>query len=274
MDINPLGAAELERRGISTRVIRLGYVPEWDTWGGARISERPIDFTFLGGYNERRARVLARCGPSLKDRRSAIHVVDTARPHTVDSDKFLSGERKWRHLASSKVILNVHRDERPYFEWERVLSAAANGCVVVTEHSLETDPLVPGEHFISATPESLPHAVGALLEDEERLAHMRRPRTTSCARSFRCRLRFGPRRGDRSGRPEAGAHGWRARTAASPFHFRPTRRARTLLGAPAHATHETDVMRMALKRLDRRTGRPPAPGAATRAARAPRRRTS
>jgi hypothetical protein len=173
LDINALGARELERRGIATRLIRLGYVPEWDGWGGREDEPRPIDFTFLGGYNQRRARILSRCGPVLSDRRSAIHIVDTTRPHTISSDKFLTGEPKWRHLASSKIILNVHRDERPYLEWQRMLSAAANGCVVVTEHSLEVDPLVPGEHFISATAESLPYAVAALLHDEEGLAGIR-----------------------------------------------------------------------------------------------------
>lgn len=173
VDINRLGAAELQRRGVPTRLVGLGYVPEWDSWHGQADAPRPIDFTFLGGYNHRRARVLAACGPVLQDRRSVIHVVDTAIPHTTASDKFLTGDPKWRHLASSKLILNVHRDASPYFEWQRMLAAAANGCVVVTEHSLEVDPLVPGEHFVSASLESLPHAVAGLLRDEERITAIR-----------------------------------------------------------------------------------------------------
>lgn len=169
VDINRLGAKELQRRGIRARVLRLGYVPDWDGWGGNADSPRPIDFTFLGGYNQRRAKALALCSGVLKDHRSLIHLVDSARPHTVSSETFFTGERKWRHLASSKVILNVHRDERPYFEWQRMLAAAANGCLTVTEHSVEVEPLIPGEHFVSTTFESLPYAVAGLLRDEERI---------------------------------------------------------------------------------------------------------
>jgi hypothetical protein len=172
VDINQLGADELARRGVSTRRLRLGYVPGWDRWGG-RDDLRPIDFTFLGGYNARRARILASCGPLLNDRRAAIHLVESSRPHTAASEGFLRGDTKWDHLAHSKILLNLHRDDEPYFEWQRVVEAIANGCVVVSEHSLEFEPLVPGEHFVSATPESVPHAVAGLLEDDERLVAIR-----------------------------------------------------------------------------------------------------
>ena len=147
-------------------------MPGWDRWGGRDV-ERPIDFTFLGGYNARRARVLASCGPLLNGRHGVIHLVESSLPHTAASETFLRGDAKWDHLARSKMLLNLHRDEQPYFEWQRVIEAIANGCVVVSEHSLEFEPLVPGEHFVSATPDSVPHAVAALLEDDERLAAIR-----------------------------------------------------------------------------------------------------
>src|SRR5919108_205893 len=218
VDINTLGAEELQRRGVAARLLRLGYVPEWDSWGGREDQPRPIDLTFLGGYNTRRARVLARCGPLLTKRRSALHLVDNSKPHTVASDGFLIGEQKWRHLASSKAILNVHRDERPYFEWHRMLGAAANGCVVVTEHSLETEPLVPGEHFISATADSLPYAVAALLDDEERLAADPPPLSMARRDDRRARRQPGAPGGEKPGR----------RARSRPVHLHPRRRQRRL----------------------------------------------
>src|SRR5919108_790647 len=250
VDINTLGAEELQRRGVAARLLRLGYVPEWDSWGGREDQPRPIDLTFLGGYNTRRARVLARCGPLLTKRRSALHLVDNSKPHTVASDGFLIGEQKWRHLASSKAILNVHRDERPYFEWHRMLGAAANGCVVVTEHSLETEPLVPGEHFISATADSLPYAVAALLDDEERLAAVRMatyeflrselPLSTSIPVPAEAIEQVGRMPVRRASRPN--------RNSAVPLPAEPSKREPywvRLLTQP----DETDLMRMALKRL-------------------------
>jgi hypothetical protein len=172
VDIHELGLAELRRRGIRARLMRLGYVEAWDHWRG-RPQERPVDLTFLGGYTPRRALVLARCGRSLQRRKASLHLVETWRPHTAADDYFLYGRRKYRHLARTKVLLSVHRDETPYLEWARVLEASMNGCVVLTEHSRGVAPLEPGVHFASASFENLPVALEGLLDDEDRLAALR-----------------------------------------------------------------------------------------------------
>jgi hypothetical protein len=171
VDINELGVSELARRGIRARLLQLGYVPDWDFWH-RRDEPRPIDVTFLGGYTERRALALARCGSVLSNYRTSLRIVDT-RPHTADDAFFLSGERKFRHLAASKVILSAHREANAYLEWQRLLCAAANGCVVLTEHSSGFAPLVPGEHFASVSFDNLPLAIAGLLEDEGALARIR-----------------------------------------------------------------------------------------------------
>jgi len=174
IDINREGTRELRRRGVRADTLQLGYVPEWDRWGGDDSRPRPIDFTFMGGYTQRRAAALASCAPVLADRRAEIHLFDTSSPHTGESVSFFSGDRKWEHLGSSKVILNVHRSPLAYLEWQRVIGAMVNGCVVLSEHSLGTEPLVPGEHFISTDAAGIPGVLRALLEDEAWLASVRR----------------------------------------------------------------------------------------------------
>jgi hypothetical protein len=173
LDINPLGLAELRRRGVRAERLVLGYVPEWDHWGGDEEHPRPIDVTFIGGYTERRGKALARCGRLLSSRRTVLHMTETTHPHTYESAHFLVGERKWRHLASTKILVNIHRDDAAYFEWQRIGESMMNGCVVVTEHSLGVFPLVPGEHLVSATAESLPFVLGELLENEDWLRSLR-----------------------------------------------------------------------------------------------------
>jgi hypothetical protein len=173
LDINPLGLAELRRRGVSADRLALGYNSGWDHWGGDENSPRPVDVTFIGGYTERRGKVLARCGRVLSRRRAVLHVVETARPHVTESAAFFSGERKWRHLAATKILVNLHRDEGAYFEWQRVVESMTNGCVVVSEHSLGFPPLVPGDHLVSTTAGSLPFILDDLLEDEEWLRSLR-----------------------------------------------------------------------------------------------------
>jgi hypothetical protein len=173
VDINELGVEALRKRGVHAELVRLGYVPAWDRWGG-EDSERPIDLTFMGGHADRRGVALARLGVVLQDRRSAIHVFETLKPHHADDPHFLSGDRKWDVLRQAKTILNVHRSELAYMEWQRVLGAMVNGCVVVTEHSLGYQPFVPGYHFVSARFDDLPLAVEAILSDPGRMADIRR----------------------------------------------------------------------------------------------------
>jgi hypothetical protein len=181
LDINPLGLAELRRRGVRARRLVLGYTPDWDHWGGDDDRPRPIDVAFLGGYTRRRSEALAHCGRVLSRRRTLLHVAETVRPHGSDSAQFLSGERKWRRLASTKILVNLHRDEAAYFEWQRVVETIANGCVVVSEHSLGVAPFVAGEHFVSTSAASLPFVLEELLEDPVRLRDLRR-RAYTCLR--------------------------------------------------------------------------------------------
>jgi hypothetical protein len=173
LDINPLGLAELRRRGVDARRLSLGYVPEWDRWGGVSDHRRPVDVTFIGGYTRRRGKALACCGEVLSSRRAVLHVVESVGPHTAEDDHFYAGAGKWQHLASTKILVNIHRNDGGYLEWQRVVEAMVNGCVVVTEHSQGFPPLVPGEHLVSTTATSIPFVLDELLEDETRLSHLR-----------------------------------------------------------------------------------------------------
>lgn len=172
VDINPLGVRELKTRGIKADLMQLGYFAPWDSWGGTDAGERPIDVTFMGGYTPRRARALARCARFLVDRRAQLTITETISPHLEDSGEFLWGEQRWELLRRSKLIVNIHRDDLAYLEWLRVIGAMLNGCLVLTEHSIGFDPLVPGEHFISVGYDRLPFAIDALLLDPGRIAEI------------------------------------------------------------------------------------------------------
>ncbi len=173
VDINPLAAEEMRRRGVQAEHAQLGYIPSWDVWGGDRSRERDIDLAFLGRFTEERGQVLARCRPALQRRRAALYLTETVKPHVKGAAYYLSGRRRSELLAESKLLVNVHQQKLPYLEWHRILSAVLNGCVVLTEHSLMTDPFEPGEHFISARLSDLPLLIDALLEEPERLERVR-----------------------------------------------------------------------------------------------------
>jgi hypothetical protein len=172
VDINRLGAAELNRRGVEAEFVPLGYVRAWDHWHG-EDRERSIDLAFLGGYNERRGHALATCAPVLRNRHAALYLTETGQPHVAGAPYFLSHERKWELMADTNLILNIHRAELGYLEWHRILGAALNGCVIVSEHSVGIEPLVPGEHFVSVRYEDISFAVEALFADGDRTWQIR-----------------------------------------------------------------------------------------------------
>jgi len=172
VDIYPRAARELRRRGVRAEHFRLGYSAFWDAWHGDDRAERPFDVVHLGAVNPRRLQALAGYAGTLWPHETRL-LVPPEKPKTEERADFLMGEAKWELLASAKTLLNLHRQESAYFEWVRVLEAVSNGCVVVSEHAADADPLVPGEHFVSGTLENLAFLADGLLRDEDRLASMR-----------------------------------------------------------------------------------------------------
>jgi hypothetical protein len=173
VDINPLAAEEMRRRGVGAEHAQLGYIPSWDVWGGDRDKDRPIDLTFLGRFTEERGRMIARCRPALERRRGALFLTETVKPHMKEAAYYLSGRRRSELLADAKVLINIHQQALPYLEWHRILSAVLNGCVVLTEHSLMTEPFQPGQHFLSGRLDDLPLMLEAALGEPDLLERIR-----------------------------------------------------------------------------------------------------
>ena len=98
--------------------------------------------------------------------RCHLRLGDNSQPNAATAPSFVAGERKLELLARSRVLINLHRDDRPYFEWQRVLEAIHCGAAVVSEHSTGFEPLVPGEHFLPGRPESLHLLSAELLASE------------------------------------------------------------------------------------------------------------
>jgi hypothetical protein len=173
VDINRLAAEEMNRLGIPTAHVQLGYIPGWDAWGGSEEKEREVDMTFLGRYTLERAELIGGCVGALEYGRAAVYMTETIRPHVAGSAYYLAGERRSRALANSKTLVNIHQQELPYLEWHRILSAVLNGCVVISEHSLMTEPFLPGRDFVSARREDIPHVLEGLLAHPDRLREIR-----------------------------------------------------------------------------------------------------
>jgi Glycosyl transferase family 2 len=169
--INRSSVTELWGRGIPAEHLQLGYAPDWDRWHGEE-RPRPIDVTYLGSADSRRDALVAGYGRWLWRRRTAMLVPPLAPKPSTRADYLVDGV-KFGHLGLSKLLVNLHREGSSSFEWVRALQAIVNGCIVVSEPSLDHAPLVPGEHFVVAGAESIPHVVHVLLQEPERIAAVR-----------------------------------------------------------------------------------------------------
>ncbi|WP_410601652.1 glycosyltransferase [Amycolatopsis sp. lyj-90] len=172
VDINQDSTAELRRRGITVEHFQLGYSPLWDLWGGDLDRPRDLDVTYLGTAERRRSVLLGSYARDLAGLRTRL-LTPPHEPMTAARVDFLPGKAKFEHLARSRFLLNLHREQKQTLEWVRTLEAMTNGCVVVSETSSEVEPLVPGEHLVLARPEALGSVVAALADEPERERHLR-----------------------------------------------------------------------------------------------------
>lgn len=172
VDINHDSTAELGRRGINVQHFQLGYSPLWDLWGGDLDSPRDLDVTYLGTAERRRSVLLGSYARDLAGLRTRL----LTPPHEMMAGSrvdFLPGKQKLTHLANSRLLLNLHRERKQTLEWVRTLEAMCNGCVVVTEPSLDVEPLIAGEHLVVARAEALGAVSAALVGEPERERHLR-----------------------------------------------------------------------------------------------------
>src|SRR5215207_6604856 len=168
-DLNRLAVREYRRSGVAAGHLQLGYTPLWDRFG---TGSRDVDVAFLGCATPHRVRATAAWAPQLVGLRSRLILSDNSRPNPASSASFLAGERKLELLSRSRVLLNAHRGDAPYFEWVRVLEAIHCGAAVVSERSIDHEPLDPDTQLLFGEAGELGAIAKELLADEGRRAEL------------------------------------------------------------------------------------------------------
>jgi hypothetical protein len=166
LDINETAAVALRARGLTTYHLPLGYHRSQDTWGGDASKPRGTDLLVLAGLTPRREAFLARHAGVFAAFNCRFILYDPSRSLMASPPNFITGRDKYRLLADTKILLNIHRSETQYFEWHRAMNALCNGCVFLTEPSQGYAPLRAFDHFVEGPLDLLPDYAVALLKDD------------------------------------------------------------------------------------------------------------
>ena len=80
--------------------------------------------------NPRREYMLAELAPTLSQFNTFIHCPGFDGPIAMGDPDAICSSDLTQLAKNSKILLNIHRDEMPYFEWHRLfLYGMMNGCV-------------------------------------------------------------------------------------------------------------------------------------------------
>lgn len=142
----------------------------WDERNQTSFADRPLDLCFLGAESPARQMFFARNADWLCCLEALIYLRKRKAGHVL-SEKNDSGDLS--AIASfvarhSRILLNIHRDEFPYFEWHRIVhQGMANGALVVSEPCFDDPHFKPDIHFIVEDQRHLGELIQWILNTED-----------------------------------------------------------------------------------------------------------
>ncbi len=143
----------------------------------APLCDRPIDLHFIGTLNPRRETFFAQSAAWLSQYRSFLHIPQMGVPLLKGQDQALDTAAVVGLSRRSKILLNIHRDDLPYFEWHRIVFHGLwQNTLVVTEPCHDIPGLTAGEHFIECPLDEMPEKISWLLSSEAGKATAQRVR--------------------------------------------------------------------------------------------------
>ena len=113
------------------------------------LMQRPLDLNFIGTLNSRREKFFAANASWLSQYCNFFHIPSMDFPLRKGEGQALDTESVLGISRRSKILLNIHRDNLPYFEWHRIVFHGLwQNTLVVTEPCHDVPGLLAGEHFI------------------------------------------------------------------------------------------------------------------------------
>jgi hypothetical protein len=150
-----------KKLGITTEVIPMGY----HKYLGENLHlNKDIDVVFLGSLRDhRRKKIINKLYNSLAERNITLVIHDGS----CLERKLIFGQERTNLLNRSKIMLNIMRQP-----WDdlvfRMLLAAPNRTMIVSEPVIDTIPFQPENHFIMAEIEQISRIIQCSLQNHEK----------------------------------------------------------------------------------------------------------
>jgi hypothetical protein len=143
------------------------------------IWQRPIDIAFVGTGTPRREVFFAKNCDFLADYCCFFYIVTRTRTLTQGKNADLNTDAFYGLSRRSKILLNIHRDEMPFFEWHRIaMQGLWQKTLVLTEPTLEMPGFRPGRDYISAESKDFPEIIKWILTTKEGMEKAEETRIT------------------------------------------------------------------------------------------------
>lgn len=167
LDINLQTAACLTQLGVNSRYLPFGIIQQTEKTV-ASFEDRDIDILLIGTNSQRRADFISRNKSLFNKRNCIVRMVDVVGPLRENTPDVVNTDDFIKLAQRSKILLNIHHFNSPYFEWHRLMYFGfMQGCCVVTETVTQIEEFKKHTHFFQESIENLPHIINWLLDDEE-----------------------------------------------------------------------------------------------------------
>ena len=167
LDVHLSGVAGYRANGVRCFHLPLGYHPLLEQRDPSANSERDVDVCVLAAMTDRREEFIAANADWFAARNCHLRLVPLGFAKTETTRSYLAATRRNALLQRTKILLNIHYSELPYFEWHRALIGLANRCCMITESCEGFGPLIPGKHLIMAKADHLITCCEYYLEHED-----------------------------------------------------------------------------------------------------------
>jgi hypothetical protein len=163
-DISSIGYKEILNRGFKVDYLPLGFS---EILKSSLIKEKDIDIIFLGHCSPKRELFFARHSRVLSNYNCLLLFNYLEEPRKPGDSGYYEDTEISGLIQRSKICINIHSFDRSYFEWHRIIKCIINKAVVVTELSVDTEPLENEISFYNKNLDEIIPTVEYLLKNED-----------------------------------------------------------------------------------------------------------